>query len=65
LTTGPAPSVVACPYCSSENACELGGDLQGDPVPPQNQTYFWNTETRLDATIGVQITSPLAKPSED
>ncbi len=62
--TGPAPSVVACPYCQSENACELGGDLQGDPVPPQNQTYFWNTETRLDATNGIDVTSALGPKSD-
>jgi hypothetical protein len=52
VTGGMGPSTVSCPYCKAENVCELGGSLTGDAIPGNQQTYFWDNETRRDASAG-------------
>jgi hypothetical protein len=64
LEEGASPSVVVCPYCQAENACELGGSLVGKPVKPQEETYLWTNETRRDASSGLDL-HPQSDRSKD
>jgi hypothetical protein len=52
VKVGEGPSMVSCPYCQTDNICELGGDLIGNAIPGHQQTYFWDNETRRDASAG-------------